>query len=207
MAVDPGAVQQSVQELLGDLGDAGRGTLRPVSAGLKAVVSAAERVLAVDYVGVLLLDEDDQLRAAAASQPLAEAFEAAQQVLGIGPGVDTVRTLATVVVNDLAGTEEYAPLADYVGDSRMRAVVSSPVWVNGAIAGNLNAIISTPHQWSAAEIAAVETYADVIGTLLQFAVSNAKATGAAEMAASADAARRDDVGRPDDGPEVRAVPR
>ena len=52
----------------------------------------------------------------------------------------------------------------------MRAVVSAPVWVNGAVAGNLNAIRLGSHDWATDEVAAAETYADVIAALLQISV-------------------------------------
>jgi GAF domain-containing protein len=165
--VDPGALQRSVQQLLTSVDAIAYGGVRPVSDGLKTLIAVAEHVLGVDCVGVLLVDEHERLRAVASSGPVAAALEQAQEHLKVGPGVDTVRSSETVVVNDLAAAEEYHALAQEVGDLGVRAVVSAPIWVNGAVAGNLNAMRFEAHTWTDADVAAAETYAQVVATLLQ----------------------------------------
>ena len=141
--------------------------------GLSAVIGAAEQILGVDCVGVLLIDEDGHLRSVASTGPAAAALERAQQQLGVGPGVDTVRTSETVAVNDLLADRYYALLAREVGELGVRAVVSAPVWVNGAVAGNLNVMRFGTYEWSTDEISAAEAYADVIASLLQVSVGRA----------------------------------
>jgi GAF domain-containing protein len=173
MSVDPIAVQRSVQELLAGIDTTEPGTYA-VSEGLKALISAASQVLSVECIGVLLVDEDEQLRSVASSGPMAAILEQAQQEIGVGPGIDTMCRSATVTVEDLSQVDQYAPLRSKVSEHGVQAVVSAPIWVNGAVAGNLNAIRSRPHQWSNDEITAVETYADVVGTLLQFNASSVR---------------------------------
>jgi GAF domain-containing protein len=124
----------------------------PLSDGLRTLVGAAEQILAVDCVGVLLVDEDEQLRSVASSRPVVEVLEQAQQQLGVGPGVDSVRTSTTVAVDDLSGHEQYRSLATAVASSGVRAVLSAPVWV---------------HEWTDSDIKAAESYADVVATMLQ----------------------------------------
>ena len=170
MAVDQDTLQRSVQQLLARIDAVGRDGSRPLSEGLTAVIDTAGRVLGVDCVGVLLLDEDEQLRTVASSDPIAAALEQAQQNLAVGPGVDSVRTATTVAIDDLRTVEAYRELADEVEQLGVRAVVSAPVWVNGAVAGNLNAMRLGSHDWAPDEVAAVETYADVIAALLQISV-------------------------------------
>jgi GAF domain-containing protein len=174
MSVDPKAVQRSVHELMAGLSTGGPRPVPAPSSDLKALVSAAEHVLGVDCVGVLLIDEDDRLCAVAASGPVAAALEESQERTGIGPGVDTVRSEATVAVDDLALDDRYVQLAALVTDRGVRAVVSAPVWVNGTVVGNLNVIRSAPHQWSAVEITAIETYATVVATVLQLSASSVR---------------------------------
>jgi hypothetical protein len=53
-----------------------------------------------------------------------------------------------------------------VRDAGYRAVVSGPVWVGRQIVGNLNGMRPDVHEWSSSEVAAVEAFAGVIGTLL-----------------------------------------
>jgi GAF domain-containing protein len=165
--VDPDALQHSVQQLLTSVDTIAQGGAGPVSDGLRTLIGVAEHVLGVDCVGVLLVDEEEQLRAVASSGPIAAALEHVQQHLQIGPGVDTVRWSTTVVVNDLTAAEEYQALAEQVGELAVGAVVSAPIWVNGVVAGNLNVMRFGAYDWTDTDVAAAETYADVVATLLQ----------------------------------------
>ncbi|HEX2903772.1 MAG TPA: GAF domain-containing protein [Jatrophihabitans sp.] len=171
MPVDPGEVSRSVAGLLGELTATGAVPGRHVTAGMQSLIDSAVQILDVDCIGVLLLDEHEVLRTVAASAPAADLLEHSQTDLGIGPGVDTVSNSSTVAVADLAAEDRYQPLAERVQDRGARAVVSAPVWVNGAVAGNLNAIRADQHAWSQVEIEAVEAYADLVAALLQFHAS------------------------------------
>jgi GAF domain-containing protein len=178
MAVDPVALHESVQELLVEVDrPQSPGIVRPVVQGLESVIAAALSILNVDRVGVLLLDEHGQLRVVASTDDDADAMEHVQTHLRIGPGVDTVDLSVPVIVEDLLADERYPQLADAVADLGVRAVVSAPVWVNGAVAGNLNAFRAQPHPWPQPEIDAVQAYADVVATLLQFTASRVRKAG------------------------------
>ena len=166
-SVDLVAVQHSVEALMAGIGPAGPGfSVRPLSAGLAELISAATQILGVDRIGVMLLDEHDHLRSVAGSDSPAAAIEDLQERTGIGPGVDTVRNGETVTVADLLDDERYPQLAELLETSTVRAVVSAPIRANGVIAGNFNAVRSLPHGWLLAEIAAIEKYAQVVGALL-----------------------------------------
>jgi GAF domain-containing protein len=178
MPVDPSVVHESVQQLLAGVGRPGPvGTVRPLVAGLEALIVAALPILKVDRIGVLLLDEHGQLRMVASTDDDADAMEHLQADLGIGPGVDTVDLSVAVIVSDLFADERYPRLADTVAGLGVRAVVSAPVWVNGAVAGNLNAFRAEPHVWAEAETQAVQAYADVVATLLQFSAMHVRNSG------------------------------
>lgn len=165
--VDPDELQRSVQQLLTSVDSITHGGTGAVSDGLRTLIDVAQDVLGVDCVGVLLVDEQEQLRAVASSGPVAAALEHVQQHLQVGPGVDTVRSSQTIVVNDLTEADEYQALVEQVGDLGVRAVVSAPIWVNGSVAGNLNVMRFGVHEWTDTDIGAAETYADVVATLLQ----------------------------------------
>jgi GAF domain-containing protein len=171
MPIDPRALQRSVDALMAGVGAGGPAA--PVADGLRALITAAEQILDVSCVGILMLDEHDVLRSVATSGPAAAALEEAQQQLGSGPGVDTLRTASTVTVPDLRAVDRYAELAGQVADRGVRAVVSAPVRVTGAVVGNLNAIHLSVHEWTPEEITAVEAYAQVVGTLLEINTAGA----------------------------------
>ena len=166
MAVDPEAVRLSVERLMAGLTPARSLGAQAPPDGLAKLAREAEQVLAVRCVGVLLLDDFGHLRAAAASGPLATALELAQIDTGVGPGIDTMNDRGAVTCNDLAEVERYRPLADQVAHSGVRAVLSAPIWIDGQLAGNLNALLDRAHPWTAAEASAAQAFADVVGALL-----------------------------------------
>jgi GAF domain-containing protein len=153
---------------------------------VERVLAAAEGVLGVDRVGLMLLDEHDRLQVVGASDPASGRLEQGQQQLGIGPAVDSVRSAQPVAVSDLAesGREwpEYAPLwawlqHEHRGASNgapaeprieglVRSVLSVPVRARGRVLGSLNLVCSRPGAWSREQLRAGQAYADVIGVLL-----------------------------------------
>lgn len=164
MPIDQAALSRSLAQLTAGL------TAVPSAAALTSrlavVVSAAQDVLGVEAVGLLLLSDTGQLRTVATTGPASATLEKAQEDLGVGPGVDTVRTQATVVVADLRAEAAYAPLWERVDGAGLRAVVSAPVTVGRQVVGNLNGMRPQPHEWSSGEVSAVEAFAGVVGALL-----------------------------------------
>lgn len=141
---------------------------------LRQVVSAANDLLSADGVGVLLLDEKNLVRTVAATDNAAEALEQVQEHLTLGPGIDAVRWRRTVVITDLATDLEYQPLWDRLAEDGVRAVLSAPIWVDGDVVGNLNALRMVPHTWTQAQVAGSEAFAGVIGRLLELSAASAR---------------------------------
>jgi len=153
---------------------------------IERALSAAGEVLGVDRVGLMLLDEHDELVAVGASDAASDRLEHVQQRLGVGPGWDAMSTGQPVAVADLAAppgehrdyTAVWRALQDtdisdrngsLIGTSAascVRAVLSVPVRSHGGMVGNLNAISEHGGPWTQRKIRAVQAYADVIGTLL-----------------------------------------
>jgi GAF domain-containing protein len=177
---------RALLRLLDDLDDCTLSVHDQVLDRIERALSAAGAVLGVDRVGLMLLDEHDELVAVGASDAASGRLEHAQQRLGVGPGWDAMSTGQPVAVADLA-----APLAEhrdytvlwralhdtdtddhsdgFIGASAascVRAVLAVPVRSHGDMVGNLNAICEQVGPWTQRQIRATQAYADVIGTLL-----------------------------------------
>jgi GAF domain-containing protein len=172
------ALASSLVELLSGLDAADLLVEQHLLGRLEQVVAAAEVVLGVDRVGLMLLDEHDRLQVVAASDTASTRLERGQQQLGVGPAIDSLRTAQPVAVPDLAagpGGEQpqYAPLWAWLqhGDgvsveALVRSVLAVPVRARGQVVGTLNLARGRPGGWSERQLAACQAYADVIGVLL-----------------------------------------
>jgi GAF domain-containing protein len=177
VSLDDVAFERALGPLLELVGRSTRVSHTDLLARLEEVVDAATVVLRVHSVGLILLDEDDRLRVAAATDDSAAALEAAQARHGVGPGIDCMRSGTNIAVADLWAADGYASLRPELGGTAMRAVLSSPIRVDGSVAGNFNALHPEPHEWTAAQIRANAAYADVVGLALR---SSAYAASAGE---------------------------
>jgi hypothetical protein len=166
MGVDDADFQRALGPLLELVSGSSTVTRDDLLARLAQVVDAAVVVLRVGGVGVILLDEDDEPRVAAATDEAASALETAQAAHGEGPGIDAMRRATSVAVADLRAAG-YPRLRAALDDSVMRAVLSSPIRVGDSVVGNFNAFLPEPHEWTAAQIRANGAYADVIGLALR----------------------------------------
>ena len=181
---DDGLTQELLR-LLDDLEGRSLSVQDQVLARVERALSAAGDVLGVDRVGLMLLDEHDELVAVGASDEASGRLERVQQRLRIGPAWDSMSTGQPVAVPDLAAvlddhrdyTVVWRALQDADDDhshgstgtseaSRVRAVLSVPIRSRGEIVGNLNAMSEEVGPWTRRRIRAVQAYADVIGTLL-----------------------------------------
>lgn len=135
------------------------------------VLDAAVDVLAVDDIGVMLLDDRDELRVLGASGEAGRSLEDAQIRARAGPGNDAVRLGRPVVVPDLAHAPDYARVWERLsgadGGRPARAVLSVPVLVDGVVAGNVTALRVEPWGWSDDEVRAVQAYAGTLGSILR----------------------------------------
>ncbi|HET8589927.1 MAG TPA: GAF domain-containing protein [Nakamurella sp.] len=164
MEIDTAALARSLDELTSGLTTID--SAEPLTSRLAVTLAAARDVLQVDCVGLLLLDAAGALRTVASTGPGADSLERAEEDLGVGPGVDALRTAAPVVVDDLAAIPSYAQLWDLVADDGVRAVVCSPVRSGGEVVGTLSVTLPQTHHWAPREVAAIGAFAEVTGTLL-----------------------------------------
>jgi GAF domain-containing protein len=182
-SVDDELLSLSLLRLLDGLDQ--RGLSRSQVLGrLEQALSAAEGVLGVDRVGLLLLDENDDLQVVGSSDAASDRLERAQQRLRVGPAWDSLQGDHAVAVPDLGAAGEgdggYGALWRWLqhperdgqaaravpAAAQVRAVLSVAVRSRGHAVGTLNAMRAQVGPWTDRQIGAVQAYADVIGTLL-----------------------------------------
>jgi GAF domain-containing protein len=152
----------------------------PLANQLRTVVTAAEDLLGADCVGLLLLDDVDRVRSVAATSPAAEVLEVAQEKVHVGPGIDALARRGTVAVADVGAVPEYAALWHEIRGHGVRAVLSAPVRVGQQVAGNLNAVVDRPYDWTPTQRRAAEALAGIVGQLLGVAARREPPAVAAE---------------------------
>ena len=134
---------------------------------IEQVLTAAVQVLGVDSVGLMLLDDQDRARRVGTTDEVSALLETGQIESGEGPGIDSLRTGETVATEDLSEPGRYPQLWRRLAGSGVRAVLSSPIRLDHAVIGNLNATLGRRHNWTAAQRRANQAYADVIGLALR----------------------------------------
>jgi GAF domain-containing protein len=72
-----------------------------------------------------------------------------------------------VHAEDLSEPGRYPQLWHRLAGSGVRAVLSSPIRLDHAVIGNLNATLGRRHAWTPAQLRANQAYADVIGLALR----------------------------------------
>ena len=168
MPIDRRSVTRELRLLLqGVDGLAGEG----LAAALQRVAEAATMVLRAQGAGVMLADEHEVLRCAAASGPPGRGLATAQERLGAGPAVDS---FAGDDAGRLPRRHQRRALArpappDRPGRRPGRAV--RPLTLpGGRPIGALSLHSSRARDWEVAEIAATMAYAGVVASLISMAL-------------------------------------
>jgi GAF domain-containing protein len=152
---------QNVDELAGE----------GLAAALQRVAEAATVVLRAQGAGVMLADEHEVLRCAAASGPPGRGLATAQERLGAGPAHDSYAAEMPVASRDLTSDGRWPDLRHLVDRAAVRAVLSAPLTLPGGRAiGSLNLHSSRVRDWEVAEIAATSAYAGVVASLVSMAL-------------------------------------
>ena len=142
-----------------------------LAAALQRVAEAATVVLRAQGAGVMLADEHEVLRCAAASGPSGRGLATAQERLGAGPAHDSYAAEVPVASRDLTSDGRWPDLRHLVDRAAVRAVLSAPLTLPGGRAiGALNLHSSRARDWDVAEIAATAAYAGVVASLVSMAL-------------------------------------
>jgi GAF domain-containing protein len=140
-------------------------------AALQRVVEAATTILRAQGAGVMLADEQEVLRCAAASGPPGRGLATAQERLGAGPALDSFATDVPVTSRDLTTDGRWPDLRHLVDPAAVRAVLSAPLTLpDGGPIGALNLHSSRAREWEVGDIAATMAFAGVAASLIAMAV-------------------------------------
>ena len=168
MPIDRRSVTRELRLLLqGGDGLAGEG----LGPALQRVAEAATMVLRAQGAGVMLADEHEVLRCAAASGPPGRGLATAQERLGAGPALDSYVNELPVASRDLTTDGRWPDLRHLVDRAAVRAVLSAPLTIpGGRPIGALALHSSREREWDVGEIAATMAYAGVVASLISMAL-------------------------------------
>jgi GAF domain-containing protein len=166
--IDRRSVTRELRLLLqGVDGLAGEG----LAAALQRAAEAAATVLRAQGAGVMLADEHEVLRCAAASGPPGRGLASAQERLGAGPAVDSFASEMPVVSRDVTSDGRWPDLRHLLDRAAVRAVLSAPLTLpGGRPIGAIALHSSRERDWEVAEIAATVAYAGVVASLVSVAM-------------------------------------
>jgi GAF domain-containing protein len=166
--IDRRSVTQELRLLLqGVDGLAGEG----LAATLQRAAEAATTVLRAQGAGVMLADEHEVLRCAAASGPPGRGLASAQERLGAGPAVDSFASEMPVVSRDVTSDGRWPDLRHLLDRAAVRAVLSAPLTLpGGRPIGAIALHSSRERDWEVAEIAATVAYAGVVASLISMSL-------------------------------------
>jgi GAF domain-containing protein len=138
---------------------------------LQRVAEAATMVLRAQGAGVMLADEYEVLRCAAASGPPGRGLATAQERLGAGPALDSYVNEMPVASRDLTTDGRWPDLRHLIDRAAVRAVLSAPLTLpGGRPIGALALHSSRERDWDVGEIAATMAYAGVVASLISMAL-------------------------------------
>jgi GAF domain-containing protein len=142
-----------------------------LAAALQRAAEAATTVLRAQGAGVMLADEHEVLRCAAASGPPGRGLASAQERLGAGPTVDSFASEMPVVSRDVTSDGRWPDLRHLLDRAGVRAVLSAPLTLpGGRPIGAIALHSSRERDWEVAEVAATVAYAGVVASLISMAL-------------------------------------
>jgi GAF domain-containing protein len=166
--IDRRSVRRELRLLLqGVDGLAGEG----LAAALHRAAEAATTVLRAQGAGVMLADEHEVLRCAAANGPPGRGLATAQELLGAGPALDSFANGMPVASRDVTTDGRWPDLRHLIDRAAVRAVLSAPLTLpEGRPIGTLSLHSSKARDWEVTDIAATMAYAGVVARLIAMAL-------------------------------------
>jgi GAF domain-containing protein len=164
MPIDPTELTKSIGAI---------GTLDPergLAPTLQQIVLAAKQLFEADGAGLMLIDQNGQLRWASASDQTAQALEDGQERLAQGPCMAAFSQRAPAVIREISAEPEWGELAQVLVGEGIYAALSVPVELDGSPIGTLDIYSAAPWDWDDSELAAAQAYAGVVASLLAAAV-------------------------------------
>jgi GAF domain-containing protein len=137
---------------------------------LDIIVGSMPALFSVDGAGILLLDDQQDLRHVASTDKGAQVLEAVQETTGHGPCVTSLIDDTVVVVHDILEDERWPDLAKVLIPNGIRGVMGAPIHVAGAPIGSLNVYHRDPHGWDESDQAALLAFDRVAERILSHAL-------------------------------------
>jgi transcriptional regulator with GAF, ATPase, and Fis domain len=165
VSIDPQTLADSLRRLEGD--DA-----HPrLEESLRRVVDACVQLFGISGSGLMLADEQGDLRYVAASDGAGWLLEEVQIDAGEGPCIDAFIQDVVVSSEHLPSDPRWPRLAERIQGSGIGAVLGIPIRFSGRPAGSLDLYYDEVHTWQDDEQRALERYGSVAETILAAGVS------------------------------------
>ena len=165
MPIDPSELAQSIGAL---------DSLNPqqgLAPTLQQVTDGAKQLFRADGAGLMLVDQDGQLRWASASDQTAQAVEGGQERLAQGPCAVAFSQRLPAAIRDLRTEPDWQEFTQVLVSEGICAALSVPVELDGGVIGTLDIYARQPRDWDPSEVAALQAYAGLVASLLMAAVT------------------------------------
>lgn len=147
---------------------------------LDEVVGAVDVLFGLTGAAFLMVDNRNTLRSVVASGPAGKALEETEQDTGQGACIDAFVTDTTISCADLGTDPRYRQVGPALVERGVHAVLGVPIRLGGPV-GSLNVYVDQPHEWTNDEVAALETYGQLLGSLLGAALAAERRSALADQ--------------------------
>ena len=165
MPIDPTDLARSIGAL-GSL-DPERG-LAPT---LQQVADGAKQLFSADGAGLMLVDAEGQLRWASASDQAAQTIEDGQERLAQGPCAVAFSQRLPAAIANIHTDPDWQEFTQVLLSEGISAALSVPVELDGGVIGTLDIYAREAREWGPSEVAALQTYAGLVASLLSAAIA------------------------------------
>jgi GAF domain-containing protein len=144
---------------------------------VERTLNALADVLGADGAALMLLDDQNRLRAVAGSDDDGRRLELLQEQIGAGPAIESLTRGVDVAVNDLYAARPFGFPGLAAGVSGVRAVLSVPLRVEEQLIGTLNFYDRISHEWQPAKVQTGEGLGRLMVMVLQTLAHNSPISG------------------------------
>jgi GAF domain-containing protein len=119
----------------------------------------------------MLVDAEGALRWASASDQTAQSVEDGQERLAQGPCAVAFSQRLPAAIRNLQLEPDWQEFTQVLVSQGISAALSVPVELDGGVIGTLDIYARNPRDWDPSEVAALQAYAGLMGSLLMAAVT------------------------------------
>lgn len=138
----------------------------PVETALDQVIRTADAVFDAGPNALLLIDDDQRLRALPATDPRADVLERASLASGDGPCLEALTRNTFVYSGDLAADRRWPAFRALAVPAGLRAVLATPIPNHAGPVGVLATVSDHHHPWLDVDARAAGAFADLAAQLL-----------------------------------------